>query len=328
MGAIMRVRSLAGGLAAILFFSTAFASAQHSMTAKIGVILQGGPWYAAVEGLRDGLKELGLVEGTNFVLEIRDTKGDLRAVENTAKELERAKVSLIVTAATSVSLAAQKATEKTPIVFVAGTNPVTVGLVDSIRVPGGRLTGVQIRATDVIGKRFELLREIIPDLRRVITFYNPNNRSAIEAAKEAREAARILGLELVERKVASVDELQKELQAFKSGEADAFFAVSDAMIDNQIQSVIDMSKAKKLPTMLYESVEVEQGGLASYSSDFKDAGHLSAKYVQQILAGASPSQLPVEGIDKLKFVINLRTAKQIGLSIPERILLRADKVVE
>jgi putative ABC transport system substrate-binding protein len=225
-------------------------------------------------------------------------------------------------------LATQKVTERTPIVFVAGTNPVTVKLVESIRAPGGRITGVHVRATDLIGKRLELLREIIPDLRRVVTFYNPNNRSAIEGAKEAREAARILGIELIERKVTSVDELQKALQAFKIGEADAFIAVSDAMIDSQIQSVIDMGMAKKLPTMLYELVAVEQGGLVSYSSDFRDAGHLSAKYVQQVLAGTSPAQLPVEGIDKLKFVINLKTAKQIGLSIPERILLRADKVIE
>ena len=273
-------------LAAILFFAVVTAHAQHPKVAKIGVILQGGPWYAVVEGLRDGLKELGFVEGTNFVLEIHDTKGDLKAVENAAKELEQAKISLIYTAATSVSLATQKATQKVEIVFVAGTNPVTVKLVDSIRAPGGRLTGVHLRATDLIGKRLELLREIIPDLRRIITFYNPNNRSAMEGAKEAREAAQILGLELIE------------------------------------------ARAKKLPTMLYELIAVEQGGLVSYSSDFKDAGYLSAKYVQQILTGRSPSQLPVEGIDKQKMVINLKTAKQIGLNIPERILLRADKVIE
>jgi putative ABC transport system substrate-binding protein len=324
----MHARLLAGGLATALFFSAVQAGAQQPKTARIGVILQGGPWYAVVEGLRDGLKEQGLVEGKNFVLEIRDTKGDLKAVERVAKELEQAKINLIYTAATSVSLAAQKATEKTPIVFVAGTNPVTVKLVSSIRAPGDRLTGVHVRATDLIGKRLELLREIIPDLRRVVTFYNPNNRSAIEGAKEAREAARLLNLELVERKVASVDEFQKALQTFKPGEADAFIAVSDAMIDSQMQSLIEMSREKKLPTMLYELVAVEQGGLVSYSSDFRVAGHLSAKYVQQILAGTSPAQLPVEGVDTLKFVINLKTAKQIGLNIPERILLRADKVIE
>jgi putative ABC transport system substrate-binding protein len=304
------------------------ASAQQPKAPKVGVILQGGPWYAVVEGLRDGLNELGLVEGKNFVLEIRDTEGDLKAVERAAKELEQAKVNLIYTAATSVSLSAQKATEKTPIVFVAGTNPVTVKLVNSIRAPGDRLTGVHVRATDLIGKRLELLREIIPDLRRVVTFYNPSNRSAIEGAKEAREAARLLGLELIERKVASVEELQNALRTYRTGEADAFIAVSDAMIDSQIQSVIDMARANRLPTMHYELIAVEQGGLVSYSSDFKDAGRQSAKYVQQILAGTSPAQLPVEGIDTLKFVINLKTARQIGLNIPERILLRADKVIE
>jgi putative ABC transport system substrate-binding protein len=324
----MRRRLLAGGLAAALFFPV-ITGAQDSKVPKIGVILQGGPsWYAVVEGLRDGLNDLGLAEGKQYVLEVRETKGDLKAVENAAREFERAKISLIYTAATSVSLAAQKATEKTPIVFIAGTNPVTVKLVDSIRAPGGRLTGVHVRATDLVGKRLEMLRDIVPDLRRVVTFYNPNNRSAIIAAKEAREAAQILGLELIERKVGSIDELQKALQAYKSGEADAFIAVSDAMIDSQIQSVIDMSRTKKLPTMVYELVAVEQGGLVSYSTDFRDAGHLSAKYVQQILSGKSPAQLPVEGIDKLKFVINLKTAKQIGLNIPERILLRADKVIE
>ena len=324
----MRARLLGRGLATFWFFLSVVASAQQPKAPKVGVILQGGPWYAVVEGLRDGLNELGLVEGKNFVLEIRDTEGDLKAVERAAKELEQAKVNLIYTAATSVSLSAQKATEKTPIVFVAGTNPVTVKLVNSIRAPGDRLTGVHVRATDLIGKRLELLREIIPDLRRVVTFYNPSNRSAIEGAKEAREAARLLGLELIERKVASVEELQNALRTYRTGEADAFIAVSDAMIDSQIQSVIDMARANRLPTMHYELIAVEQGGLVSYSSDFKDAGRQSAKYVQQILAGTSPAQLPVEGIDTLKFVINLKTARQIGLNIPERILLRADKVIE
>ena len=171
----MRARLLGRGLATVLVFLSVVASAQQPKAPKVGVILQGGPWYAVVEGLRDGLNELGLVEGKNFVLEIRDTEGDLKAVERAAKELEQAKVNLIYTAATSVSLSAQKATEKTPIVFVAGTNPVTVKLVNSIRAPGDRLTGVHVRATDLIGKRLELLREIIPDLRRVVTLSGQGN---------------------------------------------------------------------------------------------------------------------------------------------------------
>jgi putative tryptophan/tyrosine transport system substrate-binding protein len=324
----MRARFLLSGVAAAILFSVHVASAQDTRVPRVGVILQGGPWYAIVEGLRDGLRELGLVEGKQFVLDIRDTRGDLKAVEEAAKNFEQQKVNLIYTAATSVSLAAKGATKSIPIIFVAGTNPVTVKLVESIPAPGGRLTGVYFRATDLMGKRLELLREIVPNLRRVMTFYNPSNGSAIEAAKEAREAARNLGLDFIERQVASVDDLQKALQAYRTGEADAFVAVSDAMIDSQIQSVIDMAKAKSLPTMLYEPSSVLQGGLSTYSADFNEIGRLSAKYVQRVLAGENPALLAVESVDRLMFVINLKTAKQIGLKIPESILLRADKVIE
>ena len=145
--------------------------------------------------------ELGFIEGKHFVLDIHDTHGDLKAVEEAARNLEQQKVSLDDTLATSVSLAAKQATENIPIVFVAGTNPVTVKLVQSIPKPGGRLTGVQFRATDLTGKRLELLREIVPNLRRVVTFYNSQNLSAIESSKEARKAAVKLGLELIERHV-------------------------------------------------------------------------------------------------------------------------------
>jgi putative ABC transport system substrate-binding protein len=179
-----------------------------------------------------------------------------------------------------------------------------------------------------MGKRLELLREIIPNLHRVVTLYNPSNRSAVEAAKEAREAANNLGLELVERQVASIEDLKKALQAYRAGEADAFISVSDAMVDSQIQLVIDTGKTKNLPTMLYEPSSVLQGGLATYSADFNEIGRLSAKYVQRVLAGANPALMPVESIDRLMFVINLKTAKQIGLKIPGSILLRADRVIE
>ena len=327
-GTTMRTRSILVGIAAAILFSVHVAGAQDTKVPRVGVILQGGPWYAIVEGLRDGLRELGLAEGKQFVLDIRDTRGDLKAVEDAAKSLEQQKVNLIYTAATSVSLVAKRVTKNIPIIFVAGTNPVTVKLVESIPAPGGRLTGVYFRSTDLMGKRLELLREIIPNLHRVVTFYNPSNRSAVEAAKEAREAANNLGLDLIERQVASIEDLKKALQAYTAGEADAFISVSDAMVDSQIQLVIDTGKTKNLPTMLYEPSSVLQGGLATYSADFNEIGRLSAKYVQRVLAGANPALMPVESIDRLMFVINLKTAKQIGLKIPGSILLRADRVIE
>jgi putative tryptophan/tyrosine transport system substrate-binding protein len=274
-----------GAIIAAVLLSMHFAGAQEVQ--RIGVILQGGDWYAVIDGLRDGLNQLGLVEGKQFLLDIHDTRGDLKTVDAAAKSLEQQKVNLIYTASTSVSVAAKRATQSIPMVFVAGTDPVTVKLVESIAAPGGRLTGVHLRSTELTGKRLELLREIVPDVRRVLTFYNPQNPSAIASAKEGRDAAARLGLQFIERHVASVEELQMAVHAYKMDEADAFIAVSDAMIDSQIQSIIAMASA-----------------------------------------GASPADLPVEGVEKLLLVINLKTAKQIGLAIPESILLRADKLIE
>jgi putative ABC transport system substrate-binding protein len=187
---------------------------------------------------------------------------------------------------------------------------------------------VYVRATELTGKRLELLREIVPHVRRVLTFYNPRNPSAIVSAKEGREAAQRLGLEFIERHVASVEELQKAMQAFKTDEADAYIAVSDAMIDSQMQSIIDVARVKRLATMVYEPGAVVKGALVTYSADFNEVGRLSAKHVSQVLAGSSPADVPVEGVDKLLLVINLKTANQIGLAVPESILIRADKVIE
>jgi putative ABC transport system substrate-binding protein len=319
------VIGLVGGAAATWRFE---ARAQPQALPRVGVIFQGGPWEAVIDGLREGLDQLGFAEGKQFVLSVRDTRGDRKAVEEAAKDFEQQKVDVIYTAATSVSVAARNATMNTPIVFVAGTDPVAVGRVESIRRPGGRLTGIHLPVTYVTGKRLELLREIVPNLHRVVTFYDPRSPTAIEFANEAREAAQRLGLELIERHVASVAELKKALQGFRAGEADAYFAASDAMVDTQARSIIDMAKAKRLPTMFYLQGVVEDGGLASYSPDFKEAGRLSAKYVRRILAGTVPGELPVEQSDRLVFMINLKTAKEIGLAIPESMLIRADKVIE
>ena len=302
--------------------------AQEAKVQRVGIILQGGPWYAIVVGLREGLKALGLTEGKQFTLDIHDTRGDLKAVEDTAKRLEQQKVDLIYTAATSVSLAAERSTVSTPIVFVAGTDPVAIKLVETISRPGGRLTGVHFLSTDLTGKRLELLKQIIPNLRRVVTFYNPNNPSAKESAKVGREAAPQLGLDFIERHVASREELEAALRAFGPEEADAYIAVSDAMVDAHAQLIINMSKANRLPTMFYEQGLVESGGLASYSTDFAEAGRLSARHVQQILSGANPKELPVEQVDRLAFIVNLKTAREIGLTIPDAILIRANGVVE
>jgi putative tryptophan/tyrosine transport system substrate-binding protein len=315
-------------IAATLLTVGVIAEAQQPKVYRVGVITPGGLWYESIDGLRVGLKQFGLEEGKQFSLAIRDTKGDSKAAEAAARNFEQQKVNLIYTTATSVTIAARRGTEDIPIVFCAGTDPVALGLVESFAKPGGRLTGVYEPSTDLIAKRLEMLKEIIPKLRRVVTFYNPHNPVPIESAKLAREAAHLRGIELVERHVVSVDELHAGLRALRAGEVDAYFEVSDAFVIIQTQLVIDTARIKKLPTMFNYVGSVIKGGLASYSVDRHEVGRVSAKYVQRILTGVNPKDLPVEGIDKIELVINLKTAKQIGLTIPPNVLVRADRVIK
>jgi putative ABC transport system substrate-binding protein len=300
--------------------------AQHARVYRIGVILQGGPYYAAIDGLRDGLRELGLEEGKQLVLHVRDGKGDLKSVEAAARSLEGEKVDLIWAVATSVALAAKRATKSVPIVFYAGTDPVAVGLVESFRKPGGRLTGIHGQYSNLTAKRLELLKEMLPRLRRVVTFYRHDNPS--RSLKIARDAARQLKLELVERPVGSVEDLRAGLWALRSGEADAFFYIGDAMVFSQAELIIDTAKAKRLPTMFQDREAAARGALASYGESFYTIGRLSAKHVQRVLLGADPGDLPVEQVDRFHLVINLKTAKALDVTIPRSVLTRADEVIE
>ena len=303
------------------------AKAQQPKVYRIGVITAGGAWYGTIDGLRVRLRELGLEEGKQFVLIIRDTKGNAKAAEAAAKDFEQENVDLIYTTQTSVSIAAKRATTNIPIVFCAGADPIDLGLVDSFAKPGGRLTGVYEPGTDLTAKRLENLKEIIPKLRRVVTFYVPRNPVAIESSKFARDIAQRLRVEFVERHIASVEELQAGLRALKVGEVDAFFEVSEALVQVNDQLVIDATRDRRLPAMFNNQSSVIKGGLASYSASRYEVGRLSAKYVQHILAGVRPQDLPVEAVRKIDLVINLKTARQIGLTIPPNVLARADKVI-
>jgi ABC-type uncharacterized transport system substrate-binding protein len=313
---------------ATLFALCSSVAAQQAKVYRVGVIHQGGPYKAVVDGLRDGLRQLGYEEGKQILLEIRDTKSDPKLVEEAAKTFERERVNLIYVVTTSAATPVKNVTSKSPIVFAVGSDPVGSGLVQSFGKPGGRLTGVQYSTTDLTGKRLEILKEIVPKLSRVVTFYNPNNRMATDAAALAREAARQFGVQLVERQATSVEELRQRVGALKAKEADAYFYISDAMVLIQAQLVIDMAMSKKLPTMFSEQNLVAMGGLASYGQNFHETGRLSAKYVQKIMTGAPPGDLRVEIVDKFELVINLKTAKQIGLTIPPNVLARADKVIK
>jgi len=315
------------GCAAILI--TALVALPHAVDAqqarvyRVGVVLYGGPYFSAI----DGLRELGLEEGKQFVLDVRNVN-DSNAVEAAARSLEAEKADLIVAMTTSVTLGAKRATKSVLIVFYAGTDPVSAGLVESFQKPGGRLTGVHRQSTDLTAKRLELPKEMVPRLRRVVTFYRPENPAAQQAMKAARNAARQLKVELVERPVASVEELRAGLRALQPHDADAFFYVSDAMITSQTDLIIATARTKRLPTMLQETGSVEKGALAAYGESYYTLGRLSAKHVQRVLLGANPGDLPVEQVSRLHFVINLKTAKALGLTIPPSVLVRADEVIQ
>jgi len=316
--------------AALLLLAPPLASlAQQDRMHRVGVVHQGGGSYEqALRGLRDGLKELGLEEGKHFVLHVRDTRGDLKAAEEAARNLEAEKVDLVVTFSTSTSLAAKRATKSVPIVFYAGADPVSAGLIQSIAKPGGRLTGIYGRTVELTAKRFELLKEMVPRVHRVIAFYNPDNPTAVLSLKDAREAARQLKVELVERRITSGEELRAALRALRPGEVDAHFHVADSLMTRYADLVIEAAKAKKLPTIYQDREVVVRGALAAYGLSYYASGRILAKYVQRVLQGARPGDLPIEQQDRLDFIINLRTAKAIGLTIPPPVLRRADEVIE
>ncbi len=290
----MNRRAFLGSLTGGLLAAPLAAEAQQPRVYRVGVIVQGGPYLGAVDGLRKGLAEMGFEEGKQFILHVRDGSGDLKVVEQAAGDLERENVDLIYSLGTRVTLVVKRATKTVPIVFNAGNDPVSGGLVESFRKPGRRLTGTFSRSAELTGKRLELLKEMVPRLRRVVTFYNPTNLTTQLGVKIARDAARRLKMELVEHRVGSVEELRAGVRALRAGEADAYCALPGA----------------------------------SYGVSYFAIGQLSARYVHQILLGVNPGDLPIEQFDRLYFVINLKTAKALGLTIPPSLLQRADQVIE
>jgi putative ABC transport system substrate-binding protein len=300
--------------------------AQPHKPYRIGVIHEGGQYNATIDGLRDGLRELGLEPGKDVLLDIRDVHGDRAAAEEAARSLERAKVDVVYSVGTSVTVAVKSATAKIPIVFVGGNDAVAAGLVGSLARPAGRVTGVQFRSVDLTAKRLEILKEILPKIHKIVTFYDSSN--PVVGIKETREAARRLNIEVVEHPVKSVEELRERLRALEPKDADAYFYTPDAMATSQTQFIIDTANSKKLPTMMGQPSLVAQGALAGYGVDFNDAGHMSARYVQRVLTGTSPENLPIESSSKYGLGVNLKTARELSITIPQSVLFRADEVIE
>jgi putative ABC transport system substrate-binding protein len=299
-----------------------------SRAVRIGVVSAGGaPYTALLEGLREGLKALGLDEGTHYTLELRETKGELPAAEAAAKQFEREGVVVIFAMPSSVAVQVKRATTKSPIVFVAGSDPIEVGLVESLSRPGGRLTGVHSVTGDLLPKHLQLLKEFVPTLRRVLTLYNPGNPSSLRSIRSGREAARQIGVTLVESHVKSAADVRAALPRLKRPEVEAYVFTADALVTIHADLIVEAANRERLPAITIYREAVVAGALASFGAPFRELGRLAAKPLQRVLAGGRPGEIPVEAFDRVALVVNANTAKHIGLAIPDSIMLRADEVI-
>ena len=273
------------------------------------------------------LRQLGWIENRNVAIEYRWAEGRTERFTELAAEFARLKVDLIVAATTPAVIAAKQATSVIPIVITTANDPVATGLVVSLARPGGNVTGLSNQMADTAAKRLELLRELVPGLRRLAILANVDNPGAVLDTREAQAAASAVGLEVTTFEIRRAEEIAPLFEAFK-GPTDALYVVADPLMNTNRIRISTLAFGARLPTMHGVRDYVEAGGLMSYGSNIVDQYRRAADYVDKILRGAKPGELPVEQPTKFDFVINLTTAKAIGLTLPSSILLRADEVIE
>jgi putative ABC transport system substrate-binding protein len=281
------------------------------------------PWTAAFDAR---LRELGWIEGDNIAIEYRWAEGSSKRVSEIAAEFLRQNVDAIVTYGSAVTVLKQ-ATTDIPIVFAVAFDPVRSGLVPSLANPGGNVTGIAIQQLVLVGKRLELLREAIPELRRLVIMADAGYAEPVLEADNVKTKARSLGLEAARQEIRRAEDIAPAFEALK-GKADALYVVSNALIAANRTRIISLAHSARLPTILSYSDYVEAGGLMSYGPNFAGLFRRAADMINKILQGTKPGDIPVEQASEFEFVINLRTAKALGLTIPSNLLAHADAVLE
>jgi putative ABC transport system substrate-binding protein len=284
----------------------------------------GGQWFAAFV---QRLRELGWIEGRTVAIEVRWAEGRSERFAEIAAEFVRLKVDVILTHNTPPVLAAKQATSIIPIVFATAGDPVGAGLVASLARPGGNVTGLSSQVTDTAGKRLELLREVVPGVRRLAILGNTGNPFTVLEIGEVQAAASTLGLEVATFEIRRAEDIAPAFEALK-GRAEALYVATDPLLNTNRLRIVILALGARLPTMHGFREDVEAGGLMSYGANFPDLFRRAADYVDKILRGAKPGDIPVQQPTKFELVINLTTAKALGLTIPEAFLLRADEVIE
>jgi putative ABC transport system substrate-binding protein len=294
---------------------------------RIGVLNPGGPYTAAVDGLRERLQELGYVEGKNIAFDAPEAQGDWKVLERAAERFVRERVDLVYSVTTGATKIAHRAVKEIPIVFNVVGDPLGFGFVKSLASPGGNLTGLSNMSLELSGRRLEVLKQLVPRTRRLLAVYNPEYEFAVRSLAVAKEAAPKLGVEIVEVHTKSIEEVERFVKGLKPGQYDGLFVPLDANLVSRPRRFFELAREKRLPTIVHEEALVHAGALAGYGTNFHQMGRQAASYVAKILKGAQPQDLPVERPSKIDLVINLRTARAIGLTIPKEILLQADKVI-
>jgi putative ABC transport system substrate-binding protein len=295
---------------------------------QIGMIGEFSPAHPFVAAFRQGLRDLGYTEGQNIVVEYRHAHGEIDQVSNLAAELVRFKVEILVVGGTQSALLAKAQTTTVPIVFATAGDPVGSGLVASLAHPDGNVTGISILSPELSGKQLELLKAAVPKSSRVSVLYNPVNPAAGDALKATRDAARALSLELQLLEVRQPKELRGAFSALMGWRAGALLVLPDPLLGNELAQISKLAVQNRVPAMYLRREFAETGGLLAYGPSFADNYRRAATYVDKILKGAAPAELPVQQPTKFEFVVNLKTAKAIGLTVPPSVLARADQVIE
>jgi putative ABC transport system substrate-binding protein len=283
---------------------------------------------ARVEAFRAGLRELGFVGGQTIAIDWRWAEGRDDRLPGLAEELVRLKVDVIVTHGVAATLAARRATAAIPIVIASADDPVATGLVESLARPGGNVTGLSVMALDLSGKRLEMLKEAIPRLRRLAVLRNPTNPVSVPELKETQVAARALGSQIQSLEAADPRGFAGAFSAMTRERAGALTVLSDAMFLDRHTQIVGHATKSRLPAIFWTREFPQAGGLMSYGPNVADLWRRSATYVDKILKGAKPADLPVEQPTRFELVVNLKTAKALGLTIPQSVLIRADRVIQ
>jgi putative ABC transport system substrate-binding protein len=315
-------------LAALILAAVYLAHAQKRATSpRIGVLILGAPPNANLDAFIQGLRDLDYIEGKNILIEYRFAEGKADRLPELAMELVRLKVDGIFTAGTPAIFALKQATKTISIVFFSTSDPIGTGVVASLAHPGGNITGISVLASDLWPKRLELLKEIFPKLSRVAMVWNKGNAGMALEAKATQDVAGPLGVTLQDRGVKDPNELDTVFALMIKDRPDGFLALMDPVLNSYQKRILDFLAQNRFPAIFENRSWVEAGGLISYGANYADAHRRAATLMDKILKGAKPADLPVEQPTRFELLINLKTAKQIGVTIPPTVLARADRVI-